>query len=123
VMTVTDKRGDIAILRTLGVSPLGIMAIFVVQGAIVGALGTLLGLGVGLLVATHVDVIVPALEALFDTQFLPQDVYLISTMPSDPQAADIVPVVVVSLVLSWLATLYPAWMASRVQPAEALRHE
>lgn len=123
VMGVTDKRGDIAILRTIGASPRSIMGVFMVQGAVVGVVGTLLGLVLGLLVAFHVDVIVPWLEVLFNTQFLPQDVYLISQMPSDPQAADIVPVVIVSLILAFVATIYPSWRASRVQPAEALRYE
>jgi lipoprotein-releasing system permease protein len=123
VMTVTDKRADIAILRTLGASPASIMGVFMVQGAMVGVVGTLSGLGLGLLVAFNIDVIVPALERLLNASFLPRDIYLISRMPSDPLAADIVPIAVISLVLAFLATLYPSWRASRVNPAEALRYE
>ena len=123
VMTVTDKRADIAILRTLGASPQSIMGIFVVQGAMVGVIGTLSGLLLGLGVAFNIDVIVPALEQLLGARFLPQDIYLISRMPSDPQQADIVPIGLISLGLSFLATLYPSWRASRVNPAEALRYE
>ena len=123
VMTVTDKRADIAILRTLGASPRSIMGIFVVQGAMVGVIGTFAGLALGLGVAFNIDVIVPALERLFHASFLPKDIYLISRMPSDPQQADIVPIAVISLVLAFLATLYPSWRASRVNPAEALRYE
>jgi len=123
VMTVTDKRADIAILRTLGASPASIMGIFVVQGAMVGVIGTLAGLALGLGVAFNIDVIVPAIEQLLHTSFLPRDVYLISRMPSDPQQADIVPVAVISLVLAFAATLYPSWRASKVNPAEALRYE
>jgi lipoprotein-releasing system permease protein len=123
VMTVTDKRADIAILRTLGASPRSIMGIFVVQGAAVGVIGTFGGLGLGLLVAFNIDVIVPALERLFNASFLPRDIYLISRMPSEPLASDIVPIAVISLVLAFVATLYPSWRASRVNPAEALRYE
>ena len=123
VMTVTDKRADIAILRTLGASPGSIMAVFVVQGALVGVIGTGAGLLLGLGVAFNIDTLVPALERLLGASFLPQDIYLISRMPSDPQRADIVPVGVISLVLAFLATLYPSWRASRVNPAEALRYE
>jgi lipoprotein-releasing system permease protein len=123
VMTVTDKRADIAILRTLGASPRSIMGIFVVQGAAVGVIGTGLGLLLGLGVALNIDTLVPALERLLGASFLPQDIYLISRMPSDPQQADIVPVAVISLVLAFAATLYPSWRASRVNPAEALRYE
>jgi lipoprotein-releasing system permease protein len=123
VMTVTDKRADIAILRTLGASPQSIMAIFVVQGATVGVLGTLAGLGLGLGVAFNIDVIVPAIENLLGASFLPRDIYLISRMPSDPQAADIWPVALISLALAFIATLYPSWHASRVNPAQALRYE
>ena len=123
VMTVQDKRADIAILRTLGASPGSIMRIFVVQGALVGVIGTLGGLALGLLIAFNIDVIVPALEQLFRASFLPKDIYLISQMPSDPQAGDIVPIGVISLLLSFVATIYPSWRASRVNPAEALRYE
>jgi lipoprotein-releasing system permease protein len=123
VMTVTDKRADIAILRTLGASPRSIMGVFVVQGAMVGVIGTLAGLLLGLGVAVNIDVIVPALERLLNASFLPKDIYLISRMPSDPQSGDIVPIAVISLVLAFLATLYPSWRASRVNPAEALRYE
>ena len=123
VMTVTDKRADIAILRTLGASPRSIMGIFVVQGAMVGVIGTLAGLALGLGVAFNIDVIVPALEQLFQASFLPKDIYLISSMPSDPQQSDILPITIISLVLAFLATLYPSWRASRVNPAEALRYE
>jgi lipoprotein-releasing system permease protein len=123
VMTVQDKRADIAILRTLGASPSSIMKIFVVQGALVGVIGTFAGLALGLLVAFNIDVIVPFLEQVFRASFLPRDVYLISQMPSDPQWADILPVGIIALVLAFAATLYPSWRASRVNPAEALRYE
>ncbi|MDP2367800.1 lipoprotein-releasing ABC transporter permease subunit [Rhodoferax sp.] len=123
VMTVTDKQSDIAILRTLGASPGSIMGIFVVQGAMVGVIGTLVGLALGLGVAFNIDVIVPALERALGASFLPRDIYLISRMPSEPQQADILPIAVISLVLAFLATLYPSWRASRVNPAEALRYE
>ena len=123
VMSVTDKRADIAILRTLGASPRSIMGIFVVQGAMVGVIGTLAGLALGLGVAFNIDVLVPALERLLGASFLPKDIYLISRMPSDPQQADILPVALISLALAFVATLYPSWHASRVNPAEALRYE
>jgi lipoprotein-releasing system permease protein len=123
VMTVTDKMADIAILRTLGASPMSIMMIFVVQGSLVGVVGTLLGFGLGLGVAVNIDVIVPFIEHLLGAHFLPRDIYFISSMPSDPKAADIAPIVIISLVLSLLATIYPSWRASRVNPAQALRYE
>lgn len=123
VMTVTDKRADIAILRTLGASPASIMGIFMVQGAMVGVIGTGAGLLLGLGVAFNIDVIVPALEHLLGATFLPQDIYLISRMPSDPQQADILPVALISLLMAFVATLYPSWRASQINPAEALRYE
>ena len=123
VMTVQDKRADIAILRTLGASPKSIMGIFVVQGAMVGVIGTMSGLLLGLAIASNIDVIVPAIERALNASFLPQDIYLISKMPSEPQSSDIVPITVISLVLAFVATLYPSWRASRVNPAEALRYE
>jgi lipoprotein-releasing system permease protein len=123
VMTVTDKRADIAILRTLGASPRSIMGIFVVQGATSGVLGTLGGVALGLLVACNIDVIVPAIERALGVAFLPGNIYLISRMPSEPLASDIIPVTLIALVLAFVATLYPSWRASRVNPAEALRHE
>jgi lipoprotein-releasing system permease protein len=123
VMTVTDKRADIAILRTLGASPKSIMGIFVVQGATVGVIGTLAGLLLGLGIAFNIDVIVPFIERLFNASFLPKDIYLLNGMPSEPQMADIMPIAIISLILAFVATLYPSWRASRINPAEALRYE
>ncbi len=123
VMTVTDKRADIAILRTLGASPRSIMGIFMIQGATSGIAGTAAGVALGLLVAFNIGTLVPALERLLSTSFLPASIYVISRMPSDPQWADIVPVVLISLALAFVATIYPSWRASRVNPAEALRYE
>ncbi len=123
VMLVTDKQADIAILRTLGASPGSIMQIFVVQGALIGVVGTLLGVIVGVLIALNIGTIVPAIEHLFHVQFLAKDVYYISELPSHLKGGDVLTVSAVSLVLSFLATLYPSWRASRVNPAEALRYE
>ena len=123
VMTVTDKRADIAILRTLGASPGSIMAIFMVQGALAGFIGTGLGLLLGLGVALNVETLMPALERLLGFTLLPPEIYLINTLPSDPRSADIVPIVLMALLLAFLATIYPSWRASRVNPAEALRYE
>ena len=123
VMTVTDKRADIAILRTLGASPRSIMGIFMLQGAVSGAIGTLVGAVAGLLIAVNVGSIVAAIESALRVTLLPPSVYLVSRMPSDPRSSDIVPIVLISLALSFVATLYPSWRASRVDPAEALRYE
>lgn len=123
VMAVTDKQADIAILRTLGASPASILQIFVVQGVLIGVIGTLIGVIGGVVLALNVDVAVPALERLFSVRFLSKDIYYISDLPSDVQWADVVVICVVSLVLSLVATLYPSWRASRVNPAEALRYE
>ena len=123
VMAVTDKQADIAILRTLGARPASIMAVFVVQGALVGFVG--LGLGVlgGVALALNIDVVVPALERLLGIHFLAKDVYYISDLPSDLQWGDVWGVTVIAFFLSLLATLYPSWRAARVNPAEALRYE
>ena len=100
-----------------------VMAVFVVHGLVNGIAGTLIGLGMGLLLATNLDTLVPALEQLLHTKLVPSDIYLIDHLPSDPRAADIVPIVLASLALSFVATLYPSWRASRLEPARALRNE
>jgi lipoprotein-releasing system permease protein len=123
VMTVTDKQADIAILRTLGSSPGSIMKIFMIQGALVGLIGTAIGVAGGVLVALNVDVIVPFIERLLHVQFLPRDIYLISALPSDLRWPDVGTIGMVAVVLAFLATLYPSWRAARVRPAEALRYE
>jgi lipoprotein-releasing system permease protein len=123
VVTVTDKQADIAILRTLGASPRSVMLVFFVQGAAAGVAGTLGGVLFGLLVAYNIPAIVPFIEHLLHTSFLPASVYLIDHMPSDPQASDVIPISLWTLLLAFLATLYPSWRASRVRPAEALRYE
>ena len=123
VMTVTDKQSDIAILRTLGASPGSIMRIFMIQGATSGIVGTAAGVALGLLVAFNIGTLVPALERLLSTSFLPASIYVISRMPSDPQWSDILPIVLIALALAFVATIYPSWRASRVNPAEALRYE
>lgn len=123
VMAVKDKQSDIAILRTLGATPASIARIFVVQGALIGCIGTALGVGLGMLVAYNIDVIVPFIERLLGIEFLPSQIYFISTLPSDPRAGDILTIAITSLVLALVATLYPSWRASRLQPAQVLRHD
>jgi lipoprotein-releasing system permease protein len=123
VMAVTDKQADIAILRTLGASPGSILRIFMVQGSLIGVIGTLLGVVGGVILAHNVDVVVPVIERVFGVHFLAKDVYYISELPSDLQWRDVATISGVSLVLSLLATIYPSLRASRVNPAEALRYE
>jgi len=123
VMAVTDKEADIAILRTLGASPASIMQIFIVQGALIGVIGLIVGVLGGVTLALNIDVVVPAIERLIGMQFLAKDVYFISELPSDLQWRDVAIISSVSFVLTLLATLYPSWRGSRVNPAEALRYE
>lgn len=123
VMTVTDKQADIAILRTLGASPGSIMKIFIIQGALVGLLGTALGVAGGVAVALNIDVIVPFIERMLGVQFLSKDIYLITALPSDLRWPDVWTIGSVAVVLAFLATLYPSWRAANVRPAEALRYE
>ncbi|MFA7438339.1 lipoprotein-releasing ABC transporter permease subunit [Castellaniella sp.] len=123
VMAVKDKRADIAILRTLGATPGQVARIFLIQGALIGVMGTALGVAGGTLVAFHVDVIVPWIERLLGIHFLPQQIYFISELPSNPQLADILVIGGTSLALSLLATIYPGWRAARLQPARILRHD
>lgn len=123
VMVVTDKQPDIAILRTLGARPGSIMAIFMVQGALIGVIGTIIGVSGGVALATNLDTVVPALESVLGVQFLDKSVYMLSTLPSDLQRSDVTSIALVSLALSFVSTLYPSWRASRVNPVEALRYE
>lgn len=123
VMSVKDKQSDIAILRTLGASPRSIAGIFLVQGALIGVLGTLIGVGLGCLIAYNIDVIVPFIENLMGTHFIDPGVYIINQLPSQVEIDEVATIGITSLVLSLLATLYPSWRASRLQPAEVLRHD
>ena len=123
VMVVTDKQAEIAILRTLGMAPLGVMAIFVVQGTVIGLSGTVIGALGGLALAENVEVLVAGLESLLGFKFLSPEIYYISEVPSDVRSPDVMVILAVAFLMSILATLYPAWRASRTQPAEALRYE
>jgi len=123
VVAVTDKQADIAILRTLGARPGSVMQMFIVMGIVIGVLGTVLGVVTGVLTAVNIDVIVPAIENTLGMKFLSKDVYLIPELPSDLQWADVLAISAMGLGLSFLATLYPSWRASRLNPAEALRYE
>ncbi|MEA9759831.1 lipoprotein-releasing ABC transporter permease subunit [Xanthomonas campestris pv. raphani] len=123
VMLVTDKQADIAILRTLGLSPDGVMQVFMVQGSLIGFMGTIMGVIGGIVLTLNLERILGAIEAVFSVKLLPEDVYYITGLPTDMQTQDVVVITVVALVMSFLATLYPAWRASRTQPAEALRYE
>lgn len=122
-MMVREKQADIAILRTMGASPGEVMRIFMVQGTLVGAIGVGCGIVFGILGALNVDSIIGFIEQVFRVKFMPQDVYQIADLPSELQAGDVVMTAVVAFVLSVLATIYPSWRASKVNPAEALRYE
>lgn len=123
VMAVKDKQSDIAILRSLGATPGAIARIFLIQGALIGIVGTALGVSGGALLAYHVDTLVPAIERAIGIQFLPQEIYFISSLPSDPRIGDMTVIAITSLVMSLLATLYPSWRASKLEPAQVLRHD
>jgi lipoprotein-releasing system permease protein len=123
VMVVNDKRTDIAILRTLGLSPRGVVAVFMTQGVLIGWIGTALGVGLGLALALNVDVIVPFLETNLRFHIMDPDVYYLSAIPSELHPPDVVRIAIAALILTFVATVYPAYQASRTQPAEALRYE
>lgn len=123
VMVVTDKQADIAILRTLGIAPGGIMWVFIVQGTLIGVVGTLLGTAGGVALSLNLDTVVPFLERAMGMELFPQDIYYINTLPSDLHWDDVTLISSLAFILTLAATLYPAWRASRTQPAEALRYE
>ena len=123
VMAVTDKQADIAILRTLGLTPRGVLQVFMVQGVLIGVMGTVLGVIGGILLTINLEHILAAIEAVFNVTLLPSDVYYITGLPSELDAGEVVLIAAVALTMSFLATLYPAWRAARTQPAEALRYE
>jgi len=123
VALVTDKQADIAILRTLGLTPSGVMALFMVQGSMIGVIGTALGLAAGLLLTFNLDHILNGIERVFDVELIPADIYYVTGLPVDLQVTDVMMVVSAALGMAFVATVYPAWRAARTEPAEALRHE
>lgn len=123
VMLVTDKQADIAILRTLGLTPRGVMQVFMVQGSLIGIIGTVLGVVGGVLLTINLESILGLIESTFNVTLLPADVYYITGLPYDLQGSDVAVIAMIALVMSFLATLYPAWRAARTDPAEALRYE
>ena len=123
VMTVNEKQADIAILRTIGMTPNSLMWVFIVQGTVIGLVGTIIGVGIGVPIAANVGDIVSFIESIFQTKFLPADVYYISDIKSDLRLSDVLTYSASAFGLSVLATIYPAWRAARIQPADALRYE
>ncbi len=123
VMLVTDKQADIAILRTLGLTPRGVMQVFMVQGSLIGIIGTVLGVVGGILLTINLERILALIESTFNVTLLPADVYYITGLPYDLQSSDVTIIAIIALTMSFLATLYPAWRAARTDPAEALRYE
>ena len=123
VMLVSDKNSDIAVLRTIGVTPKSIMAIFIVHGAVIGIIGTIIGTITGVITGFNLETLIPWAEQLFGTQFFPDDIYIITKFPAQLVWDDVIKIAVASLLLSFLATIYPAWRASKVQPADALRYD
>jgi lipoprotein-releasing system permease protein len=123
IMVVADKQADIAILRTLGISPLSVMGIFVVQGVTIGLIGTVVGAALGIVTSINIETLVPWLENLFNTEFFPSSIYVITDFPAEMRWSDVSVITTVSFGISLIATLYPAWRASRTQPAQALRYE
>jgi lipoprotein-releasing system permease protein len=123
VMLVTDKQADIAILRTLGLTPRGVMQVFMVQGSLIGIIGTVLGVVGGILLTINLERILGLIESTFNVTLLPADVYYITGLPYDLQSSDVTIIALIALAMSFLATLYPAWRAARTDPAEALRYE
>ena len=123
IMVVTDKQADIAILRTLGMTPKEIMGIFIVQGSVIGLIGTLIGVILGVLLALNLDSIVLFIEKTFDIIVMPKDVYYINHFPSDLHVDEVIKIALVAFSLTLIATIYPAWRASQTRPAEALRYD
>jgi len=123
VMLVTDKQADIAILRTLGLTPSGVMRVFMVQGSLIGIIGTAAGVVGGILLTLNLQHILHAIEAVLGVQLLPEDVYYITGLPTELRVEDVCAIAVVALAMAFVATIYPAWRASRTPPAEALRYE
>ena len=123
VMLVTDKQADIAILRTLGLTPAQVMRVFMVQGSLIGVIGTVVGVIGGIVLTLNLGAILKGIEHIFGIQLLPEDVYYITGLPIDLQSGDVVTIACVALAMAFLATLYPAWRAARTAPAEALRYE
>jgi lipoprotein-releasing system permease protein len=124
VMVVSDKRTDIAILRTLGMSPRGVLAVFMTQGVLIGWIGTAVGVILGVALALHVDVVAPIIERILHVHIMDDpDVYYISGLPSETHPGDVIRIALAAMFLTLIATLYPAWRAAKTQPAEALRYE
>ena len=123
VMLVTDKQADIAILRTLGLSPRGVMQVFMVQGSLIGVIGTVLGVVGGVLLTLNLEHILHAIESVVGVELMPEDVYYITGLPTELNPGDVAWIACVALAMAFIATIYPAWRAARTPPAEALRYE